>query len=108
MPTVIFKLPNGTKTEVEVEVGKSVLQAAWDNNIDMEGACEGAMACSTCHVYLEERAFDQLPEPTEEEDDLLDLAWGVRPTSRLGCQITITADLDGIVLTLPATTNNQM
>jgi ferredoxin len=108
MPTVIFKLPNGTKTEVEVEVGKSVLQAAWDNNIDMEGACEGAMACSTCHVYLEESAFDQLPEPTEEEDDLLDLAWGVRPTSRLGCQITITADLDGIVLTLPATTNNQM
>ena len=108
MPTVIFKLPDGTKTEVEVEVGKSVLQAAWDNNIDMEGACEGAMACSTCHVYLEERAFDQLPEPTEEEDDLLDLAWGVRPTSRLGCQITITADLDGIVLTLPATTNNQM
>jgi 2Fe-2S ferredoxin len=108
MPTVIFKLPDGTKTEVEVEVGKSVLQAAWDNNIDMEGACEGAMACSTCHVYLEESAFDQLPEPTEEEDDLLDLAWGVRPTSRLGCQITITADLDGIVLTLPATTNNQM
>ena len=108
MPTVIFKLPDGTKTEVEVEVGKSVLQAAWDNNIDMEGACEGAMACSTCHVYLEESAFDQLPQPTEEEDDLLDLAWGVRPTSRLGCQITITADLDGIVLTLPATTNNQM
>jgi ferredoxin len=108
MPTVIFKLPDGTETEVEVEVGKSVLQAAWDNNIDMEGACEGAMACSTCHVYLEESAFDQLPEPTEEEDDLLDLAWGVRPTSRLGCQITITADLDGIVLTLPATTNNQM
>ena len=108
MPTVIFKLPDGTKTEVEVEVGKSVLQAAWDNNIDMEGACEGAMACSTCHVYLEESAFDQLPEPTEEEDDLLYLAWGVRPTSRLGCQITITADLDGIVLTLPATTNNQM
>jgi len=108
MPTVIFKLPGGTETEVEVEVGKSVLQAAWDNNIDMEGACEGAMACSTCHVYLENSTFEQLPEPTEEEDDLLDLAWGVRPTSRLGCQITITADLDGIVLTLPATTNNQM
>ena len=108
MPTVIFKFPDGAEKEVEVELGKSVLQAAWDNNIDVEGACEGAMACSTCHVYLEERAFDQLPEPTEEEDDLLDLAWGVRPTSRLGCQITITADLDGIVLTLPATTNNQM
>ena len=108
MPTVIFKLPDGAETEVEVELGKAVLQAAWDNNIDIEGACEGAMACSTCHVYLEESAFDQLPEPTEEEDDLLDLAWGVRPTSRLGCQITITADLDGIVLTLPATTNNQM
>jgi len=108
MPTVIFKLPDGAEKEVEVESGKSVLQAAWDNNIDVEGACEGAMACSTCHVYLEESAFDQLPEPAEEEDDLLDLAWGVRPTSRLGCQITITADLDGIVLTLPATTNNQM
>ncbi|MEE2720852.1 MAG: 2Fe-2S iron-sulfur cluster-binding protein [Pseudomonadota bacterium] len=108
MPTIIFKLPDGRERAVEVVEGASVLQAAWDNNIDIEGACEGAMACSTCHVYLEERAFDQLPEPTEEEDDLLDLAWGVRPTSRLGCQITITADLDGIVLTLPATTNNQM
>ena len=108
MPTIIFKLPDGTETSVEVAEGTSVLQAAWDNDIDMEGACEGAMACSTCHVYVEESVFDHLPEPAEEEDDLLDLAWGVRPTSRLGCQITITAELDGIVLSLPATTNNQM
>lgn len=108
MPKIVFVSPNGDQTEVEVAAGASVLQAAWDNKIDIEGACEGCMACSTCHVIVDAEMFPSLPDPTDEEEDLLDLAWGVRPTSRLGCQITVTDALDGLKITLPATTNNQM
>ena len=108
MPKVTFVGSGGKETVVEVAPGTSVLQAAWDNGIDIEGACEGAMACSTCHVYVDRDLFDLLQDPSDEEEDLLDLAWGVRPTSRLGCQVTITDELDGMTLTLPAETNNQM
>ncbi|MDE0794867.1 MAG: ferredoxin family 2Fe-2S iron-sulfur cluster binding protein [Alphaproteobacteria bacterium] len=108
MPTMIFVAPDGTQTPVDVPEGHSVLQAAWDNKIDIEGACEGCMACSTCHVIVDEPHFAALPDPSDEEEDLLDLAIGVRPTSRLGCQVTVTAETDGMVITLPATTNNQM
>jgi len=108
MPKIVFASPGGDETSVEVEAGTTVLQAAWDNDIDIEGACEGAMACSTCHVIVDRAHFDLLPDPSDEEEDLLDLAWGLRPTSRLGCQIVVTDELDGMVLTLPAETNNQM
>ena len=108
LPRIIFKVAGGIEVPVDVEVGTSVLEAAWNNNIDIEGACEGAMACSTCHVILGEKDFDKLDDPSEEEEDLLDLAWGVRPTSRLGCQIIVTDALDGTMFLLPASTNNQM
>lgn len=108
MPKITFVAPDGTQTAIDVADGTSVLQAAWDNKIDIEGACEGCMACSTCHVIIDEPYFAALPDPSDEEEDLLDLAWGVRPTSRLGCQVTITAENEGMVITLPATTNNQM
>ena len=108
MPTITFVMPGGAQTEIDVPVGTSILQAAWDNKIDIEGACEGCMACSTCHVIIDAPHFDVLPDPSDEEEDLLDLAWGVRPTSRLGCQLTVTAAEDGMIVTLPATTNNQM
>ena len=108
MPRIIFKVAGGIEVPVDVKVGTSVLEAAWNNNIDIEGACEGAMACSTCHVILGEKDFDKLGVPSEEEEDLLDLAWGVRPTSRLGCQIIVTDALDGTMFLLPASTNNQL
>ena len=108
MPNIVFVAPDGAQTVLEVAEGTSVLQAAWDNKIDIEGACEGCMACSTCHVIIDPPHFADLPDPSDEEEDLLDLAWGVRPTSRLGCQVTVTAETDGMVITLPATTNNQM
>ncbi len=108
MPRIVFVGAGGAEAAVDVASGTSVLQAAWDNDIGIEGACEGAMACSTCHVYVDNAHFDLLPEPSDEEEDLLDLAWGVRPTSRLGCQITVTEELDGMIVTLPAETNNQM
>ena len=108
MPQVVFKTVDGVETPVDIPAGTTVLQAAWDNRIDIEGACEGVMACSTCHVIVDAAHFDLLDDPSEEEDDLLDLAWGVRPTSRLGCQLVVTDDLDGMELLLPASTNNQM
>lgn len=89
--------------EVEARAGESVLALAWRVDVGVEGACEGAMACSTCHVILEPEAFDKLPPPTEEEDSILDLAPGACETSRLGCQIVLTEAEDGLLIRLPAT-----
>lgn len=108
MPRIVFIAPGGAETPVDVPAGTTVLQAAWDNGIDIEGACEGSMACSTCHVIVDDDHFGLLPGPSDEEEDLLDLAYGVRPTSRLGCQVVVTDALDGMRLRLPASTNNQM
>ncbi len=108
MPRVSFILPDGTRRVLEVSAGKTVLEIAWENDIDIEGACEGSMACSTCHVILDEADFDRLPEPSDDEEDMLDLAWGVSPTSRLGCQIVVTDALDGLKLRLPLETVNHM
>jgi len=72
----------------------------------MEGACEGSLACSTCHVILEDEIYDKLEEPTDEENDMLDLAPGLTETSRLGCQVIMSKDLDGMVVTLPNATRN--
>ena len=88
--------------EVEAPEGWSVLEIARKNGIDLEGACEGSMACSTCHVIADQVWFDKLPQLSEEEEDMLDLAFDVCKTSRLGCQITMVKELDGLVVTLPA------
>lgn len=103
MPTVVFQKPDGSRVEAEAQVGESVLALAWRIDIGIEGDCEGAMACSTCHVILEPQAFDRLPEPSEEEDSLLDLAAGAGETSRLGCQIVLTEADDGLLIRLPQT-----
>ncbi|ULT93229.1 hypothetical protein L3Y34_003014 [Caenorhabditis briggsae] len=72
----------------------------------MEGACEASLACSTCHVYVDPAFSDKLPEPLEEEDDMLDMAPALKDNSRLGCQIVLTKELDGITVTLPTMTRN--
>ena len=72
-----------------------------------QGACEGSIACSTCHVILPEEYFDKLPEPSDDENDMLDMAFGLTDTSRLGCQVQLTKDLDGMTITLPAATRNM-
>ena len=108
MPRMTFIDPDGTRHEVEAPVGLSVLEIAHRNNIDLEGACEGSLACSTCHVIVDPEDFERLADPTEDEEDMLDLAFGLKPTSRLGCQIIITEELDGLTVTLPAETRNMM
>lgn len=102
---VIF-IEKGETKEFHVPVGTTVLQAARDNNIDLEGACEGSLACSTCHVVVDKSFYDLLEEPNEDEEDMLDLAFGLTPTSRLGCQIILTKELDGLTLRVPDETRN--
>lgn len=108
MPKITFVNRDGSETVVDAVVGESVLDVAWKNNIDIEGACEGQLACSTCHVIVDDAHFDSLEEPSEDEEDLLDLAWGLTGTSRLGCQIKVTEALDGMVLRLPQQARNMM
>jgi 2Fe-2S ferredoxin len=102
---IIF-ITKGEKQEFEVPVGTTVLEAAHNNNIDLEGACEGSLACSTCHVVVDKEFYGKLSEPSEDEEDMLDLAFGLTPTSRLGCQIIMTKDLDGLTLVVPDETRN--
>jgi len=108
MPKMIFIEQNGTRHEVDAPLGLSVLEIAHRNGIDLEGACEGSLACSTCHVIIDAEWYDLLKEATEDEEDMLDLAFGLTRTSRLGCQIIITEELDGLTVTLPAGSRNMM
>ena len=106
MPKMTFIEPDGTRREVDAPVGLSVMEIAQDNDIDIEGACGGSMSCSTCHVVVDPAWFGKLPEPDEEEEDMLDLAFGLTRTSRLCCQIIMKEELDGLTVTLPEETRN--
>jgi 2Fe-2S ferredoxin len=108
MPKMTFIKPDGERVEVDAPIGLSVLEIAHRNDIDLEGACEGSLACSTCHVIVDPEWFDVLNEPSEDEEDMLDLAFGLTHTSRLGCQIRITEELDGLTVSLPQGTRNMM
>ena len=108
MPKMTFILRDGSRKEVDAPLGLSVLEIAHRNHVDIEGACEGSLACSTCHVIVNADDYERLPEATEDEEDMLDLAFGLTHTSRLGCQIIITEELDGLTVTLPAATRNMM
>ena len=107
MAKVIFVEPNGNEKEVDAEIGLSILEVAHKNGIELEGACEGSLACATCHVILEKDIFEKLEEPSEEEEDMLDLAFGLTHTSRLGCQILITESMNGIKIKIPSGTRNM-
>lgn len=106
MPKMTFIEPNGTHREVDAPVGLSVLEIAHKHGVDIEGACEGSLACSTCHVIVDPVWYKKLETATEDEEDMLDLAFGLSQTSRLGCQIVMNTDLDGLVVKLPSATRN--
>ena len=106
MPKMVFIERDGTQKEVEAPLGLSVLEIAHRNSVDIEGACEGSLACSTCHVIVDPSWFGKLAKPTEDEEDMLDLAFDLQETSRLGCQLIMTDALDGLVVKLPAGSRN--
>lgn len=108
MPKMTFVYADGKEQTVEVPVGISVLEAAHKNNVPLEGACEGSLACSTCHVIVDKEWFGKLKASSEDEEDMLDLAFGLTHTSRLGCQIMMSDALDGLRVTLPSATRNMM
>ncbi len=108
MPKLTFVADDGSEKEVDAQNSLSVLEVAHKNGIALEGACEGSLACSTCHVVVDKEWFDKLNEASEEEEDMLDLAFGLTHTSRLGCQIKMSDELDGLKVTLPAATRNML
>jgi ferredoxin, 2Fe-2S len=108
MPKMTFIETDGTRREVDAPLGLSVLEIAHRHGIDLEGACEGSLACSTCHIVVEPEWYDVLSEASEDEEDMLDLAFGLTKTSRLGCQIIMTEELDGLTVKLPGGTRNIM
>lgn len=99
-----FHLPDGSRRSFEVAEGLSLLDVARLHDIAVEGACGGSMACATCHVVVAPEWFDRLPDPSAEEEDMLDLAAEVEATSRLGCQVRLTAELDGLAVRVPRST----
>lgn len=107
MPKMTFVNPDGSRKDVDAPEGLSVLEIAHRNKIELEGACEGSLACSTCHVVVDPEWYDRLAAAEEDEEDMLDLAFGLTSTSRLGCQIIMKPELDGLVVSVPAATRNM-
>lgn len=107
MIKVEFISASGESRQVEGEEGENLLHLAHENDVELEGACEGSLACSTCHVILEREDYDKLGEPIDEENDMLDLAFGLTETSRLGCQVKLREDLSGMRVRLPSATRNM-
>ncbi|KAK9302642.1 hypothetical protein QLX08_005381 [Tetragonisca angustula] len=103
---VTFINKMGERIPVKGKVGDNVLYLAHRYGIEMEGACEASLACTTCHIYVHHNFLDKLPTAEEKEEDLLDLAPFLKENSRLGCQIILTKELDGIELELPQATRN--
>lgn len=109
MTLVRFFKPDGTlDKEVEAAPGQRLLDVAWAARQPLEGACEGVMACSTCHVIVDAADFERLPAASEEEEDLLDLAAHATRTSRLACQIMLTEDLKSLGVRVPPEARNWM
>ena len=108
MPNVTFVYPDGSEKTFEAPVGISLLEVAHKNGVPLEGACEGSLACSTCHLIIDPEYYEKLAAATDDEEDMLDLAFGLTHTSRLGCQIMVSDALDGIKVSLPAATRNMM
>ena len=108
MPKITFVERDGNHRQIDAPAGQTLLEIAWANDLDIEGACEGSLACSTCHVIVEPDWFDRVPAASEDEEDMLDLAYGLQKTSRLGCQIKLTDALDGLVVRLPKDVRNML
>ena len=104
---ISFITAGGEKVIAEAKPGDRLLEIAQAAGLPLEGTCEGQMACSTCHVVVSRDWFAKLPRASEDEEDMLDLAAGVRPTSRLACQIELTEALDGLEVQIPGESHDM-
>lgn len=104
--TVTFHDPHGNPVAATCEPGDNLLRVGQAAGLPLEGTCEGQMACSTCHVIIAADWFERLPPAAEEEEDMLDFAAGARRTSRLSCQIELTAAMDGLTVSIPSESND--
>ena len=101
MPKIIFYKEKGMPTKIEVQSGQTLLEVAREHDIDIEGTCEGNLACATCHLIIDKDWSSKIPQATEDERDMLDLVNGLTVNSRLGCQIKVTHDLNGLIVFVP-------
>ncbi len=108
MPKLTFIEKDGNRKEVDAPNGLSIMEIAHKFDVDIEGACEGSLACATCHVIVDKDWFEKLPEISEDEEDMLDLAFGLQATSRLGCQIVMCDEFDGLEVALPQDVPNLL
>ena len=103
MPKITYIEHNGKSHEIEVANGLSVMEGAVQNNIPgIDADCGGSCACATCHVYVDEKWFIKLPKKDSAEDDMLDMAYEPKKFSRLSCQLSVTNELDGLVVKMPS------
>ena len=103
MPKIIFKNKDGNSKIIEVENGLSVMEGAIQNDVPgIDADCGGSMACATCHVYVEEKWLNKLPKAEEAEVDMIDMAYEPKKNSRLSCQLIVSDELDGLIVTTPA------
>jgi len=102
MPTVVYQLPDGTTSSVDVPAGQSVMDGSVRNNLPgIIAECGGSCSCATCHVYVDGGSSAEFGAPTAEEEDLLEFLDDVQPSSRLACQLVLTPDMDTITVTVP-------
>ena len=102
MPKVTYKDNKGNSKTIDIEKGLSVMEGAIQNDIPgIDADCGGSMACATCHVYVEEKWLDKLPKSDEGEIDMIDMAFEPKKNSRLSCQLLVTEELDGLIVTTP-------
>ncbi|GGA47464.1 2Fe-2S iron-sulfur cluster-binding protein [Pelagibacterium lentulum] len=103
MPQITFIEPDGTRQQVEAEIGATLMETAIRNGVrGIVAECGGACTCATCHVYVDEEWISTTGGPSSMEEDMLDFAFDVQETSRLSCQIKIRDDLDGLVVRVPS------
>lgn len=102
MPKITYVAFDGTRYDIDASVGSTIMENAIRNGVPgIEAECGGACACATCHVYVDEEWMSVVGEPEAMEEDMLDFGFDVRPNSRLSCQIQVTEELDGIVVSVP-------
>jgi len=101
MTNINFKLRNGELKKINAEDGLTLMEVARDNDLGIEGTCGGSISCCTCHVVIEKDWFSKVGPANPDEEDMLDLAVDLQPTSRLGCQIEVTPELNGLIVNIP-------